>query len=306
MQEIMVVNIPSKASVSIYKEAVDLYVKKSKPYVKSVYTFGNVNFPGLSDLDILVVPKRKYLSALRVKLSKSLPKIYDKIILHDPFVLPFEDINISKFIYITNLKRIHGEDLVKINNNFSNTVKFCSILEAMLSYSIFLENFKKSYVLDAQASIPVFSSLRFTVGLVNELNILNKVNKKRYCDNFDLLRASLLDEVENPHDVVVKMYELFFESIMQLRMDIINHCNIDPYSKESILELYFSKKQESYFDCNEANIRYKAIENYILRLNNNGFYYGYVMRTALFSVPKKPLNIRFLEKLQCIFTPSRW
>src|SRR6476646_9791357 len=81
-------DLPLPVDPSLYQEAIVAYLERSYKYIDALYAFGQVRYPGLSDLDLLVVPKDSYLAPLGLHLRGRLPRRFDPIIEHDVFVVP--------------------------------------------------------------------------------------------------------------------------------------------------------------------------------------------------------------------------
>ena len=84
-----VVDLPEHATRGLYDEAISRYAAMVKGRAVGVHRVGNVRYPGLSDIDLLVVTEhegvdnRYFFSALQ-----RLPQRFHRLFLHEPFILP--------------------------------------------------------------------------------------------------------------------------------------------------------------------------------------------------------------------------
>ena len=62
--DLRVEQLPLPVDRSLYQEAIDTYLELSHKHIAALYVFGNIRYPGLSDLDLLVVPTGSYVAPL--------------------------------------------------------------------------------------------------------------------------------------------------------------------------------------------------------------------------------------------------
>ena len=137
----IIIDIPQYVDKNLYEDAIQCFINKAKNNVISVYLAGNIKYPGISDLDLVIVPQNKYSSSMNLELIKILPKRYRLFSHHNPFVVPIDYLNIWSLSPIGNLKNIFGKDVLgNIIPNNSKTNKICTALEYLYSYSLFLTN----------------------------------------------------------------------------------------------------------------------------------------------------------------------
>ncbi len=283
-----VYNIPIHIDKSMYKSALDRFIEISSDYIESLYTFGNVSHYGLSDMDLIIVPKDHYLAPLKLEMRKIAPSCYKNIVLHNPFIIPESKLGIFKYYFSSNVKLYYGTDALRnVEMDKSYTNKLCTALEGLLSYHRILSNIKQSQKIDARFFIPVFSSLRFSIELLHDVNI---VPKMAYDFDFDQLRDQFLSSKSEL--LVLDMYYLFENTLNQVSAIVMDKIGIDTKEKESVAGLYngFSEKVLA-FDKHFAQSRLDDIKDYLIFLSNNNYTYGSPFRKEFHG--KKPLKFSY-------------
>lgn len=109
-----------------YDNSISKFVSKSKEisFVKSVYLFGKIGFPGISDIDFFVVVSEgnfeKKKKIILDEINKS-SKYSEYLYYHDPLIVTEKEAPYAKFFHtIENLKLLYGKKILfkKIENKF--------------------------------------------------------------------------------------------------------------------------------------------------------------------------------------------
>ncbi len=115
--------LPMHLTIDDYEETRNYFLSlcENKRNIVSVYEFGNVKCPGLSDLDFLVVLGKGYEGVPEELKIKNMPGKYAGILSHDPVFIGEDTIEILGAVYpIFNYKKIYGKDLpIKLSTDFS-------------------------------------------------------------------------------------------------------------------------------------------------------------------------------------------
>jgi hypothetical protein len=155
-----------------YDNSISNFVSKSREisFIKSVYLFGKIGFPGISDIDLFVVvsegnfeKKKKIILDEINKSSKYSKYLY----YHDPLIVTEKEAPYAKFFHTTkNLKLLYGKRILfkKVENKFI--------------YSLWNTFFYRTYLNEAKKG---FSSERRILLILNNLaeSIRYNLNKKR-------------------------------------------------------------------------------------------------------------------------------
>jgi hypothetical protein len=209
-----IVDFPRRAQRSLYESATQAYAAKVAGRARAVYRTGNINFPGLSDLDLLVVPScrradnAQYFSALH-----RLPAPYHHILLHDPFVIPAEQKAVLRYTTHRNLQLLAGED-VFADVAFVDTAAedWCKLLEGYCSYAAFVKSVASSGQVRGRRLVPKASSLRFS------LRQMDALSGSSYAPEYE----RIIDEMRgryyasDPVSTLLTMWEVFNDAYRTL------------------------------------------------------------------------------------------
>lgn len=288
-------NVPSKCDKNIYELCTLYYLSTSKKYIETLYTVGNVNYPGISDLDLIVIPKMNYLAPINLEIFKQTPKIFRHIIHHNPFIVPLSSLKAWKYSPLNKPNLIFGYDFLReINKDNSDSNKIALLLEHLYSYLQYYDKTYKASSINARLSVPIYSSFRFTINYMYELNIINNNN---YGRNFDYLRDALLNR--SSANIILKMRELFNDEVLQSVKIILKYFNIENLSKSSISSIINGDNTSVQVIIDKALLahRQNEIKDYMLQLTCGKFFYGSMFRTDYYGMNSIPYYYRILRKI---------
>jgi hypothetical protein len=203
-----VVDLPRPTPRSAYDEATILYAEAVKHRADAIYRVGNVRFPGLSDLDLLVVvgkareDNRYYFSP-----SYRLPERLQRIFLHEPLIVPASMPNILRYTSHRDAQLVSGEDIL----NGSLVVdceeeRWCRLLESACSYVSFAERTRERQYLSGRWAIATTSALRFFLADVDA--VTGTAFAPSYAQQHDELRAHAFDGGD-PTRAILQAWQLF-------------------------------------------------------------------------------------------------
>jgi hypothetical protein len=207
-----ITDLPLQVRPQLYDAAMRAYAAKVAKRARAVYRTGNINFPGLSDLDIVVVPGRRhadnaqYFSALY-----RLPAIYQGILLHDPFVIPAEHKNVLRYTTHRNLQFVSGEDLLQdVAFVDSPAERWCKLLEGLCSYTAFIKAAQTTGHARGRRIVPKASSLRFTLRQMDALSGSHYASE--YERTIDTLRAGYYSS--DPMETLLAVWDVFYDAYL--------------------------------------------------------------------------------------------
>ena len=191
-------NEPVYFGISYYNKVIDKI--KSKYFsnnVSSIYTWGSVSAPGISDVDVIIVLNNKTKGLRKVVLNKK--ERY--IVCHPFFIIDKEILENIKFIYPDlNLKLIKGEE-IKVKPLESDLVYFVNIF---LSVDIAIRHFPRDYLkvllckrIDIRNSLLRLNALSLSLKLYTRLTNKREQDFEKYIKEVNSLRKnwfSLKDE----------------------------------------------------------------------------------------------------------------
>ena len=268
---------------------------QQKKNIETLYTVGNVNYPGISDLDLIVIPKNNYLAPINLELFPKTPKNFRHIIHHNPFIIPLNSLKVWEYSPLNKPNLIFGYDYLKeINKDNSDSNKIALLLEHLYSYLQYYYTTHKASSINARLSVPIYSSFRFTVNYMYALNI---INNNYYGRNFDYLRDELLNR--SSENIILKMRELFNDELLHAVKIILKYFNIKNLCKSSISSIITGENTSGQVVIDEALLahRQNEIKNYILQLTCGKFFYGSMFRTDYYIMNSIPYYYRILRKI---------
>jgi hypothetical protein len=105
-------NLPRPLPVSLYERAVDTYVRRVRARALAIYRVGAFRVPGLSDVDLLVVPRTaRFDNGLYFAIHHVLPESLRAPFRSDPSILPEGLLEALRYTTHENRRLLHGEDL---------------------------------------------------------------------------------------------------------------------------------------------------------------------------------------------------
>jgi len=107
-----------------YEKSINYLVSESSriQFIKAIFLFGEIKFPGISDIDLLIVVSEGKFHQKKKRILekiKNSSKYSDYLYFHDPIIVTELEAPFVKFFHTTyNLEKIYGRDIVfkKIKN----------------------------------------------------------------------------------------------------------------------------------------------------------------------------------------------
>lgn len=155
--------LPEPAERAMYDEAISAYPRLVRSRVHAVYQVGSIRYPGLSDVDFLVIPKRpardnQYFFSVFHRLPRPLLRLF----LHEPFIVPPGCADVVGYTTHTNRTLLYGDDvLANVPPAAGVAERVCRLLESFCAYERFAQRARRMGELNGRWSIAIFSALRF-------------------------------------------------------------------------------------------------------------------------------------------------
>jgi len=141
-----VIDLPDPSTRGLYEEAISRYAAIVKSRAVGVHRLGDVRYPGLCDIDLLVVVEhegldnRYFFSALR-----RLPQRFHRLFLHEPFVLPAWSLRVLRYTTHRARKLIAGRDVLKpYTSSDEPAERWCRMLASYCSCAGFVSRTRSS------------------------------------------------------------------------------------------------------------------------------------------------------------------
>lgn len=288
-------NLPEPVSASFYEEAVAVYLAKASRYIESCYWIGNVNFPGLSDLDLLVIPRDRLLAPQHLAIKRALPPQYHRIVLHDPFILPKSHLQVYRYASFGKGKLIYGPHLLaNITEEGTIATRLCNELESLYREYHYLCYCKQRPSLNALLWIAIGSAFRFTLQSMVACNLLPPCRYEEYKVTYDQMRAHYL---EAPCEKRFwQMFHYFEANLEHLLNKVSKELAVDIRQVNSLNEFYARKSYSLPGLCrNEILQREAAIQDYLRSLRSRHFGYGSLFESSWRKPLPPTLGMRFAQ-----------
>lgn len=271
----------NQVTYKCYDDWVNKFIEKYSKYCISIYSLGNVSYPGLSDVDLIVIPKKNKFNFIFFDLSKSSMNQMP-FLLHNPFLLLEEDIDLLKMTNFDNIKLIYGKDLLS-TIKYENKFNILLLLESFYSMKDYFQGLDPNQI--TIKDVPVMSSLRFTLKLAAEVLDIN--TDKEFGSKMDVLRKDYFTSDNQLNEI----YLLFKKNILFL----IEEMNFFPFKRSHIFNAhYYLEYGLSYED---VFMSLKVRNRYTKNLNKNNFDYGSLLRSSFYPQQKLSFPKRLLRKM---------
>lgn len=281
-----IVNLPRVIPLSFYQEAIDAFWQKAQEFMVALYRAGNITFPGLSDLDLLVVPKERAFAPLRLDVMHILPMRFHSVLLHNPFIIPQRQLAISRYCVLTNLTLMHGEPILSGEAPAQSLENIaCDVLERLYNYSLFWVRQDSLDVLDARFCIAVCSSLRFTL---KHLTACGIATDSEYSVEFDVMRQDFLQTKSASSLLTIleyakRTYQLCVRSVREV-------WKVSVESRQEVMAaLTGDVLLSDRLNQEVIRERYQAISGYLADLSSLRYWYGNIVPIAIYGPPKIPV-----------------
>ncbi|HET9342673.1 MAG TPA: hypothetical protein VFO25_07145 [Candidatus Eremiobacteraceae bacterium] len=221
------VDFPRRLDMAMYDEAVEQYGRAVKSRAVAVYRGGRVRFPGLSDIDLLVVvddqpvwDNEEYFSPF-----VRLPRRYHELFHHRPHFVPrscIDALAYSTFAYTSKAaahggvddagfrrQLVVGDDVVPKTWPMPNYSWYlCSLFETAITARLRFDHFRASRQRSVRRLASMAATFRFPLRQLDELS--GTSYEGSYSAIIDRARAELLEtggDVQAAADVLLTLYE---------------------------------------------------------------------------------------------------
>ena len=282
-----VVDLPKRAERADYDEAVARYAQMVKPRAIAVYQVGSVRYPGLSDVDLLVVTDRCSLdNRYFYSAMQRMPRRYLNLFLHEPFILPAWSLRVMRHTTHHAPHLIAGRDVVRqFVPSDEPDERWCRVLSGYCASAAFLQRTRADGTLKARMTIAVTSAFRFQLADAREAFGFEDGG---YAARVDALRAGFFERAQ-PERAVEEAFDLFCRAFEAFETRVRSHLNLGsgedaPAAARAAL---CGDREMPALNREYAFARTRAIAGYHEELASMGFPYG-----DLFFVAAHPHSAR--------------
>lgn len=284
-----IVDLPRPAPAALYGAAILQYVRAIRSRAIAIYQVGNVRFPGLSDIDVLVVTdsaaadNRYFFSAFA-----RLPQRYERLFLHEPFIVPANSARIVSHTSHSGARLLAGRDVLApwLSVQPSKDERWCHMLESYCAYAAFAARCREQQHLRGRMTVAVASALRFLIRDANAL--LGHPLSVDYEARIDALRTGFFDG--DPVAGVLAAWELFCEGFEEVDAAVRRAIGCAPHEDAAAASraLLHGERTCENVQREFAFRRARSIAAYQGDLAAMGFPYGHLFFAAAFPSPVVP------------------
>ncbi len=168
---------PLYVAPEVYDEAVETYVERVKHRARAVYQVGSRVIPGISDIDLLVIPDAARLDnaqyySFRVRLPKRLQRPFR----HQPHFLPPECLGVLRYTGHYQPKLLAGEDLLPVKHadpyppDLGLELSWARVIEDYCSYEHIYRTARTSGQISARVLLSKVKSIMLPLNGLQRLN----------------------------------------------------------------------------------------------------------------------------------------
>jgi hypothetical protein len=220
-----VVDVPQPCNRELYDEATTRYAAMVRSRAIGVHQVGNVSYPGLSDIDLIVVTdhaaldNRFFFSALH-----RLPERYHRLFLHEPFVLPAWSLRVMRHTTHYAPKLIAGRDVLEaFLPEDEPHERWCRMLESYCAYAAYSSKVRRLRQLKGRETIAVASALRYL--LKDGAYLIPESADPSYGTQLDDLRRTFFDDGDTVERVRLA-WQIFASAFDRFDASLCTHLRV--------------------------------------------------------------------------------
>lgn len=260
-----------------------LYAQRVEARALAVYQVGNVKYPGLSDLDLLLIVRDAKLDNVQFfSVYRQLPKSFHGLFLHEPFIVPFDCLDILRFTTHTRRHLLRGDDLVsEILSESSSGETWCRLFEGLCTHQSFLVSVAKTATIRVRHMTAVANSLRFSLGFFDAIAATDLA--ATYGSKLDSLKQAMLADCLS-RGVALQILEQYYDAFQNLTQLVRSRLTLSPQEDLITFGKQFLKGERDVLgvDATWVRQRYQAISKYHLALARLKVSYGYLFFLAAY------------------------
>ncbi len=157
-------DLPTRVSRAEYEEAISRYSCMVQSRVIALYAVGNIAYPGLSDLDLLVVLDESRIDNNQFFAFERLPRRFHKLFLHQPFFVPADMTFLVDYTTLTRREYVTGADVLN-RKTMPETAeaRYCRFFESFCHYRGYVDRIRRCDRVSARMMIAVASAFRYSL-----------------------------------------------------------------------------------------------------------------------------------------------
>jgi hypothetical protein len=214
-------DVPRAVPRDMYDAAIALYADKVSSRTVALYTVGSVPFPGLSDIDVLLVPTAvmrdngQFFSVIN-----RLPLRYQRLFLHQPFVVPETALSVLRFTSHSKRTQITGTDVLSaIQPLLTKEERWCKLLESYCNFMTYIDQCQRRTFVSGRLAVAVASSMRYALRDYDA--IFSTREAVGYSDDIDARRAALSTRSRDDQAAVREIWNALLTKVQWLHATLV-------------------------------------------------------------------------------------
>jgi hypothetical protein len=221
---LFVVNHPLVREARDYAETRERYLASAQQQraVLAVYQYGNITYPGLSDLDLLLCVSETVEPIASTRLAvETLGPLDQSLMLHSPMIIPASQTPyLHEFLIDTTLEKIWGTNdvlagLPAIGSLAKAYAQMARLFEMLFSYRLWTSEVLIQQTLDARWAIPSLKSVVYSCDMLASVSGVTWPWAAEYRAAIQELRANwFLEESQSRQNAALR-------AVFRLGLDVI-------------------------------------------------------------------------------------
>ena len=201
------VNAPRPLGVDVYEQAIGAYVARVAPRALAIYRVGAFRYPGLSDIDLLVVPSGPRLDNDRwFAVSSQLPASLRLPFRSDPGVVSRDTVDVLRFTTHRERRLLHGTDLAReVVCEETPEQAWSMIFERLCQFDRVAGEIRASGRADLGKLVSKAKSVAYSLLDLEQLGM--SAGAQRFREDIDALRGAFFEM--KPEEAGVRAWTLF-------------------------------------------------------------------------------------------------
>lgn len=320
------INFPTAIDRSVYERAVRTYVAAVRSRASAIYHVGNVRFPGLSDIDLVVVvntsawDNNQFFSPY-----VRLPKQYTRLFHHEPRFLPETCIDAITYsscvhastgpamdqiptVFGSRRTLVHGTDVLgkRAVDVTSESWQRCRLLETSFIFSRSRSEIVSEPAVDVVKLMSRATSLRYPMRHLHDLLCMSR--DRGYEKHIDEARGRLLDATTTQTEkrkIVGDTYALFDTGVRRFEANIRTLFGIgrDETLSTAVMAMLAGERPAPGIEAEYLDARHAATALYQAQQRAYCLSAGSIFATKPLNGARKP----YVQPLSHrIFSGARW
>jgi hypothetical protein len=279
-------NIPHAAANEEYDDAVALYAQKIAMRVTALYRVGAMSFPGLSDIDLLVVvPGSRRDNNQFFNVFYRLPNRFHGLFRHQPSVLPETAIDVFQHSTHYRPSLVIGNNVLGDRQVLATREEhWCRVFQGYCNQEAYLARCQKRVRIAAGQAVAQACSLRYVLRDLDA--VLYTSHAVLYSNEIDTLRAALLARTAEGPMLIAEIWNKLCEKMLWLQTTLTELLPL--HGQESVQDfgVRFLLGRSAFDSLDSSTIlsRRQRIDFYHAELKRMKFSYGHMFPVAAYDL----------------------